>query len=46
MTLEGYAARGGKYEEVPVAGAGHVPFLSHPDKFNRAFHDFLERQET
>lgn len=46
VTLEAYAARGGKYEEVSVAGAGHVPFLSHPDEFNRAFHAFLERQES
>jgi pimeloyl-ACP methyl ester carboxylesterase len=40
--LEGYAAAGGSYEEVAVAGSGHVPFMSHPVEFDRAFHGLLE----
>jgi len=43
--LDDYSRHGGSYEEVAVEGSGHVPFLSHPDDFNRAFHAFLERQE-
>lgn len=45
QTLDDYASRGGAYQEVSIAGSGHVPFLSHPDEFNRAFHAFLERQD-
>ena len=41
--LESYTKRGGTYEEVAIEGAGHAPFLSHPDEFNRAFHALLER---
>lgn len=41
--LEGYATAGGSYEEVAVAGSGHVPFMSHPVEFDRAFHGHLER---
>jgi pimeloyl-ACP methyl ester carboxylesterase len=41
--LEDYREHGGYCEEVCIKGAGHVPFLSHPDEFNRAFHAFLER---
>ncbi len=44
-TLDDYSKRGGAYEEVAVEGSGHVPFMSHPDEFNRAFHGFLEEQE-
>jgi len=40
--LDGYARRGGSYEEVAVEGSGHVPFLSHPDEFNCSFHTHLE----
>lgn len=43
LTLEGYSERGGSFEEVAVEGAGHVPFLSHPEVFNPPFHAFLER---
>jgi len=40
--LDDYAKRGGSYVEVTVEGSGHVPFLSHQDEFNSAFHAFLE----
>ncbi len=40
--LEDYAAAGGSYEEVAVAGSGHVPFMSHPVEFDTAFHRHLE----
>jgi pimeloyl-ACP methyl ester carboxylesterase len=40
--LEDYAAAGGICEEVAVAGSGHVPFMSHPVEFDRAFHRHLE----
>lgn len=43
VLLEDYRRTGGSCEEIAVAGAGHVPFLSHPDEFNRAFHGLLER---
>lgn len=41
--LDDYAANGGEYEEVAVSGSGHVPFMSHPDEFNRSFHKHLAR---
>ncbi|MEN8114107.1 MAG: alpha/beta hydrolase [Actinomycetota bacterium] len=41
--LDDYAERGGTYEEVAIEGSGHVPFFSHPDEFNRAFHAHLEQ---
>jgi len=40
--LEDYERNGGCYQEVAVAGSGHVPFMSHPAEFNRAFHAHLE----
>lgn len=40
--LEDYAKRGGWYQAVSVQGSGHVPFLSHQDEFNPAFHAHLE----
>ena len=40
--LEDYATAGGIYEEVAVAGSGHVPFMSHPGEFDRAFHGWLD----
>ena len=43
--LDDYGARGGVCEEVAVQGSGHVPFLSHPDEFNRAFHAHLAAAE-
>ncbi|MEA2024316.1 MAG: alpha/beta hydrolase [Actinomycetota bacterium] len=41
--LDDYAARGGTYKEVAIEGSGHVPFFSHPDEFNSAFHAYLEQ---
>ncbi len=41
--LDDYTAHGGDYDEVAVKNSGHVPFMSHPDEFNRSFHAFLER---
>jgi len=43
--LEDYAGAGGHYGEVAIEGAGHVPFLSHPEAFNRAFHAQLLRTD-
>ena len=43
--LEDYTRRGGCYEEFAVAESGHVPFITHPDEFNRPFHAFLERHQ-
>jgi len=43
--LDDYASHGGGYEQVEVRGSGHVPFLSHRDDFNRAFHAHLERSD-
>jgi len=40
--LDDYTRHGGSYQEVAVEGSGHVPFLSHQDEFNSAFHSFLE----
>ena len=39
--LNDYVRCGGSYQEVAVEGSGHVPFLSHQDDFNRAFHALL-----
>ncbi len=47
--LDDYRAVGGRYEEVSIADSGHVPFITHPEEFNRAFHAHLEQnnpQET
>ncbi|MEN8233827.1 MAG: alpha/beta hydrolase [Actinomycetota bacterium] len=41
--LDDYAERGGTYKEVAIEGSGHVPFFSHPDEFNSAFHAHLEQ---
>jgi len=40
--LEAYRRRGGCYREVAVAGSGHVPFMSHPEVFDQAFHRLLD----
>lgn len=40
--LNEYAEHGGICTEVAIEGSGHVPFFSHPDKFNDAFHAHLE----
>jgi len=47
--LAQYAALGGACREVAVPASGHVPFLTHPRAFNRAFHAHLagaDRQEN
>ena len=41
--LDDYSAAGGSYDEVAIEGSGHVPFITHPDEFNRVFHAHLER---
>lgn len=46
LLLDDYAAAGGRYEEVAIAGSGHVPFMSHPAEFDRSFHRHLERAGT
>lgn len=35
--LEEYAANGGVYKELVIAGAGHSPLLEKPDEFQEAF---------
>jgi pimeloyl-ACP methyl ester carboxylesterase len=45
LLLDDYAATGGRYEEVAVAGSGHVPFISHPLAFDHSFHRHLELAE-
>ena len=39
--LTDYLARGGSYQEVAIRNSGHVPFMSHPEEFNRVFHTHL-----
>ena len=41
--LDDYSAAGGSYDEMAIEGSGHVPFITHPDEFNRVFHAHLER---
>lgn len=41
--LEDYVLAGGSYEEVSIPDCGHVPFITHPEEFNRAFHALLEK---
>ena len=43
--LDDYSERGGSYQELAVEGSGHVPFLSHQEEFNSAFHAFIGRQD-
>lgn len=45
MLLENYSSLGGSCQEVAVEGSGHVPFLTHQDDFNSAFHAFLEQSD-
>jgi len=45
MILNDYSRGGGSYEEVAIAGSGHVPFMSHPDEFDRAFHAHLRQTD-
>ena len=40
--LENYATVGGRYQEVVIADAAHIPFLEKPDAFNHIFHTFLD----
>ena len=42
-TLDDYVREGGCYDEVAIPDCGHVPFITHPREFNRAFHAHLER---
>lgn len=37
-----YAAAGGKYQEVVIEDAGHLPFIEKPEEFNRAFHTHIK----
>ena len=41
--LDDYTGSGGTYAEVVIGDCGHVPFITHPDEFNRAFHAHLDR---
>ncbi|MBT8212116.1 MAG: alpha/beta hydrolase [Acidimicrobiia bacterium] len=40
--LDKYVEAGGSFQEVVVADCGHVPSMTKPDEFNRAFHAHLE----
>ena len=46
LMLESYEARGGAWDEVAIADSGHVPFITHPEEFNRAFHAHLEQNDN
>lgn len=39
--LEAYAAAGGSYQEVVIAGTGHVPFIEKLEAFNQVFHGHI-----
>lgn len=39
--LEKYAAAGGKYREVVIDDAGHLPFIEKPEEFDKALHPHL-----
>lgn len=41
--LDDYSAVGGSYIEAVIEDSGHVPFITHPDEFNRTFHKHLEQ---
>ena len=41
--LDDYAAAGGSYDEVVVPDCGHVPFITHIDVFDQAFHAHLAK---
>jgi pimeloyl-ACP methyl ester carboxylesterase len=41
--LEDYVLAGGSYDEVAIPDCGHVPFITHPESFNRVFHRHLEQ---
>ena len=40
--LEKYAAAGGRYREVVIEDAGHMPYIEKPAQFNAVFHDHIE----
>ena len=40
--LDRYAEAGGEYREVAVPDSAHVPFITHPEQYDEAFHTFLE----
>ena len=40
--LDDYSAAGGSYQDVAIKDSGHVPFITHPEEFNRVFHKHLE----
>ena len=44
--LDDYAAAGGSYEEIAIPDSGHVPFITHPEEFNRVFHKHLDGAYT
>ena len=39
--LEKYAAAGGRYREVVIEDAGHMPYIEKPAQFNAVFHDHI-----
>jgi len=41
--LDDYVTVGGSYEEVAIPESGHVPFITHPEEFNRVFHAHLDK---
>jgi pimeloyl-ACP methyl ester carboxylesterase len=41
--LDDYDMAGGSYIEDVIEDSGHVPFITHPDEFNRVFHRHLEQ---
>lgn len=41
--LGDYNAQGGACQEISISESGHVPFMSHPNEFNRFFHAHLEQ---
>ena len=41
LVLEKYAAAGGRYQEVVIQDAGHLPFIEKPGAFNEIFHAHL-----
>jgi pimeloyl-ACP methyl ester carboxylesterase len=40
--LKKYASAGGKYEEVVIEDAGHLPFIEKSEEFNQAFHAHIK----
>ena len=44
--LDRYAEAGGEYREVAVENSAHVPFITHPEPYDEAFHTFLEEHRS